>query len=82
MTDVKKAGQEIREGIKEIAKQSRKDFDDLKKAVDEKRELHDAEMERGKERIKAEIEYIETVKQLKKEVEDETKELKKLADEE
>lgn len=93
MTEFKKAGHDIREEIKEAARQSRKDLDDLKKevkaearevkkAADEKLEIHDVEREIRRERIKAEIEHVESVKQLKKDVEYETKELKKLVEEE
>ena len=92
MTDMKKAGHEIREEIREAAKQSRRDLDELKKqvraeakevkkAADEKLELHDVERELRKDRIRAEIEYHDSVKQLKKEVEAEAKELRKLNEE-
>ncbi len=92
MTDMKKAGHEIREEIRDAAKQSRRDLDELKKqvraeakevkkAADEKLELHDVERELRKDRIRAEIEYHDSVKQLKKEVEAEAKELRKLNEE-
>ena len=92
MKDIKKAGQEIREDIREAAKQGRRDLDDLKnqvkadarevkKAVDEKLELRDVEIGMRRDRIKAEIEHHDSVRQLKKEVEAEVKELKKLGEE-
>ena len=79
--------------IKEAAKQSRRDLDELKKqvkaeakevkkTVDEKLDLHDVEREMRRDRIRAEAEHNEAVKQLKKDVQTEAKELKKLMENE
>ncbi len=92
MKDYKKVQHEIRSEIKEAARQSRRDLDELKqqvkaeakeikKAADEKLDLHDVEKEIRKDRIRAEIEHSDTVKQMKKDVEAETKELKKMMEE-
>ena len=92
MKDYKKVEHEIREEIKEAARQSRHDLDELKrqvkaeakevkKAADEKLELHDVERELRHDRIRAEAEHHDAVRQMKKDVEAETKELKKLIDE-
>ena len=92
MKDYKKVEHEIREEIKEAAKQGRRDLDELKKqvkaeakevkkAADEKLELHDVEKEMRKDRIRAEVEHHDSVKQLKKDVQAEAKELKKMVEE-
>ena len=92
MKDYKKVEHEIRDEIREAAKQSRRDFDELKKqvraeakevkkAADEKLELHDVERELRHDRIRAEAEHNDVVRQLKKDVEAEAKELKKLMEE-
>ena len=49
-----------------------------KKAVDEKLELHGVEREIRRDRIRAEVEHHDAVRQMKKDVEVEAKELKKL----
>ena len=85
MKDYKKVEQEI----KEAARQGRKDLDELKNqvraeakevktAVDEKLELHGVEREIRRDRIRAEVEHHDAVRQMKKDVEVEAKELKKL----
>ena len=73
MKDYKKVQHEIKEEIKEAAKQSRKDLDEL--------ELHDVEREMRHDRIRAEVEQRDAVRQMKKDVEAEAKELKKLMEE-
>ena len=89
MKDYKKVEHEIKNEIREAAKQSRKDLDELKKqvkaeakeikkAADEKLELHDVERELRHDRIRAEAEQRDAVRQMKKDVEAEAKELKKL----
>ena len=92
MKDYKKVEHEFREEIKEAARQSRHDLDELrkqvkaeakevKKAADEKLELHDVEKEMRKDRIRAEVQHHDAVRQMKKDVEAEAKELKKLMEE-
>ena len=77
MKDYKQVEHEIRSEIKEAARQSRKDLDELKKQVrseakelkktaDEKLELHDVEREMRHERIRAEVEHHDAVRQMKK----------------
>ena len=92
MKDYKKVEHEIKNEIREAAKQSRKDLDELKKqvkaeareirkAADEKLELYDVEREMRHDRIRAEAEHQDAVRQMKKDVEAEAKELKKLMEE-
>ena len=92
MKDYKKVEHEIRDEIKEAARQSRRDLDALKKqvraeakevkeAADEKLKLHDVEREMRHDRIRAEVEHRDAVRQMKKDVEAEAKELKKLTEE-
>ena len=92
MKDYKEAERAIRSEIKEAAKQSRRDLDalkkqvraeakEVKKAADEKLELHDVEREMRHDRIRAEVEHHDAVRQMKKDVEAEAKELKKLMEE-
>ena len=52
--------------------------EEIKKAADEKLELHDVERELLHDRLRAEVEHHDTVRQMKKDVETEAKELKKL----
>ncbi len=89
MKDYKQVGNEIKEELRGVAEQGRRDLDDLKKqvkadleevrkAADEKLELHDAERERIHDRIRAEVEHAERVRKMKKDVEAEAEELKKL----
>ena len=93
MKDYKQVKHEIKEEIKEAAKQSRRDLDELKKqvkaearevkkAADEKLELHDVERELRHDRIRAEAEHHDALRQMKKDVEAEAKELKKLMEKE
>ena len=93
MKDYKQVGNEIKEEIKEVAEQGRRDLDELKKqvkadieevkkAADERLELHETERERIQDRIRAEVEHVESVRQMKKDVEAEAKELKKLMENE
>ena len=89
MKDYKMAQREIRDEIRAAAKQSRRDLGDLrkqiheeakevKKAADEKLELRDVEREIRRGRIYAEAEHQDAVRQMKKDVESEAKELKQL----
>ena len=92
MKEYKKIEKEIRSEIRDAAKQSRQNLDDLKKQVraeakevkqasSEKLELHDVEREIRRERRKAEAEHQDSIRQMKKDVEAEAKELKKLTQE-
>ena len=92
MKDYKKAEHEIRAEIKEAVRQSRQDLGDLKKqvreearelkkAAAEKPALHQVEREIRKDRVRAEAEHHDTVRQMKKDVEAETAALKKLLEE-
>lgn len=89
MKDYKKVQHEIRSEVKAASKKSRQDLDELKKqvhaetrevkkAADEKLELHDVEREIRRGRIHAEAEHQDAVRQMKKDVESEAKELKQL----
>ena len=89
MKDYKMAQREIRDEIRAAAKQSRRDLEDLRKqvheeakeitkAADEKLELRDVEREMRRGRIHAEAEHQDAVRQMKKDVESEAKELKQL----
>lgn len=96
MKDYKEVEHAIKSEIKEAAKQSRKELDELKKqvkaeakevkkaadevkkAADEKLSVHEVERELRKDRIRAEVEHHDELKQMKKDVEAEAKELKKL----
>ncbi len=89
MKDYKKVEHEIKEEIKEAARQSRRNLDELKKqvraeakeakkAADETLELRDVEREMRRDRARAEDEHKENVRQMKKDVEAEAKELKKM----
>lgn len=91
MKDYKKVEHELRDEVKEAARQSRRDLDELKKQVkaeaegvrrsaDEKLELHDVEKELRKDRIRAEMEHRDSIRQMKKDVEAEARELKKVLD--
>ena len=92
MKDYKKVEHEIRDEIKEAARQSRRDLDELKKqvreearevkkAADERLELHDVEKELRHDRIRAEIEHRDSIRQMKKDVEAEAREFKKQMEE-
>ncbi len=91
MKDYKQIGQELKEGIREAAAQGRKDLKELKEqvrseakelkeAAGEKLELAGVEREMRMDRIRAEVEHHDAVRQMKKDVEAETRELKKLAE--
>ena len=93
MKDYKKAQRDIREEIREAAKQSRRDLEDLrkqvheearevKKAADERLELHDVEREIRHDRQRAETQYQEDVRQMRRDVKAETEQLKKLVEHE
>ena len=93
MKDYKMVEQEIRDEIKQAARQGRRDLGELrkqvreevkevKKAADEKLELHDVEREMRHDRLRAEAQHLETVRQLKKDVKAEAEELKKLVENE
>ena len=59
---------------------SRAEAKEVKKAADEKLELHDVEREMRHDRMRAEAEHRDAVRQMKKDVEAEARELKKLAE--
>lgn len=93
MKDYKKMEKDIRAELKEAAKQSRQDLSELKKqvraeaesvkhAADEALDLHDVEKEIRRGRRRAEAAHDDVVRQMKKDVEAETKELKKLMEKE
>ncbi|MCR5664205.1 MAG: recombinase family protein [Oscillospiraceae bacterium] len=88
MKDYKKI-EEIREDIKQAAQQGRQDLhelreqvhagaEELRQAAGEKLELHGVERELRMDRLRAEVEHADAVRQMKKDVEAETKELKKV----
>ena len=72
---------ELKKQVKAEAREVKKAADEVKKAADEKLELHDVERELRHERIRAEAEHREDLRQMKKDLEAETRELKKLVDE-
>ena len=84
MKDYKEAGKAIREEIRDAAKEGRKELHELHEQVkaeaNDKLSLHEVEREIRKDRIHAELEHQSEVKQIKKEVEEEAKEFKKLLD--
>ena len=69
---------ELKKQVKAEAKEVKKAADEVKKAADEKISLHELERELRKDRARAEAEHADEVKQMKKDVEAESKELKKL----
>ncbi len=88
--ELKKVEQEIKSELKHAAKQSKKELDKLKKqvkseaknvkkATDEKIEVHSVKKEIRRSRSRAESEYEDNIKQMKKDVEAEARELKKIA---
>ena len=74
----KQPAKQSRRDLDELKKQVRAEAKEVKKAADEKLELHDVEREMRHDRIRAEAEHHEAVKQMKKDVQTEAKELKKL----
>ena len=69
---------ELKKQVKAEAKEVKKAADEVKKAADEKLSVHEVERERRIERIRAEAERHDELKQMKKDVEAEARELKKL----
>ncbi len=81
-SELKDAVRQSRHDLGELKKQVRAEAKEVKKAADEKLELHDVERERRKDRIRAEVEHHDTVRQMKKDVEAEARELKKMMENE
>ena len=92
MKDFKKMEKDIRAELKDAARQSRQDLSELKKQVRAEAEsvkqaagdavdLHDVEREIRRGRCQAEAAHEDSIRQIKKDVEAETKELKKLMEE-
>ena len=69
---------ELKKQVKAEAKEVKKAAEEVKKAADEKLSVHEVERERRIDRIRAEAERHDELKQMKKDVESEAKELKKL----
>ena len=62
----------------DLKKQVRAEAKELKKAADDRLDAHDVEREIRKDRIRAELEHADGVRQMKKDVEAEAAELKKV----
>ena len=62
----------------DLKKQVKAEAKEVKKAAEEKLDLHDVEREMRKDRVRAELQHKDEVRQMKKDVEAETAELKKL----
>jgi hypothetical protein len=66
------------ESVMEVKRQIHTDTQEIRQAANDARELHDVEKEIRQSREQAETAYQDTVRQMKHEVEQETKELKEL----
>ena len=77
-SEIREATRHARQSLDEIRQRVRTDAGAVKKAAGDTRQMLDAEAERHVERIRAEAEHHEALRQMKKDVENETKELKKL----
>ena len=81
-SEIKDAVRQSRHDLGELKKQVRAEAKEVKKAADEKLELHDVEREMRKDRIRAEVEHHDAVRQMRKDVEAEARELKKMMENE
>ena len=66
----------------DLAEKNNSEAKEVKKAADEKLELRDVEREMRHDRQRAETQYQETVRQMKKDVKAEAEQLKKLMESE
>ena len=78
----KEAAKQSRQDLSELKKQVRAEAESVKHAADEALDLHDVEKEIRRGRRRAEAAHDDVVRQMKKDVEAETKELKKLMEKE
>ena len=76
--ELRESGKQAREAMHDLRKQVKAEAKEVKKAAEEKLDLHDVEREMRKDRVRAELQHKGEVKQLKKDVEAEAAELKKL----
>lgn len=76
--ELRENGRQAREAMHDLRKQVKAEAREVKKAAEERLDLHDVEREMRHDRIRAEHEHKDEVRQLKKDVEAETAELKKL----
>ena len=76
--ELRENGRQAREAMHDLRKQVKAEAREVKKAAEEKLDLHDVEREMRHDRIRAKHEHKDEVRQLKKDVEAETAELKKL----